>query len=149
MQKSKPFFENSNLSILPLHKFSSTALNPKSLRINSFKKSELSFRKSKKSDMQLNKFDIYEINKNPKSKTIEENMQIRDIIYRRNKNNKKIVLISLNILNYIIFFLYVLSKIEKMRIFYIRLKIVYAKLFLWKIFWKLLKYQIMFYSKMR
>ena len=39
--------------------------------------------------MQLNKFDIYEINKNPKSKTIEENMQVRDIIYRRNKNNKK------------------------------------------------------------
>ena len=84
--------------------------------------------------MQLNKFDIYEINKNPKSKTIEENMQIRDIIYRRNKNNKKN---SFNFFKYFklyYFFLYVLSKIEKMPIFYIRLKIVYVKLFLWKIF---------------
>ena len=98
--------------------------------------------------MQLNKFDIYEINKNPKSKTIEENMQVRDIYIGEIKIKKKIVLIFLNILNYIIFFLCVLSKIEKMRIFYIRLKIVYVKLFLWKIFWKLLKYQIMFCSKM-
>ena len=131
LQKTKPFFENSSLSILPIQKFSS--LNAKSLRINSFKKNEHSNAKSKKSEMKL--FTDFGINKNAKSKTIEENRQMKEIFYRRNKKNKNIVLISLNILNYIIFFLCVLLKIGKMQIFYILLKIVYVKHFRWKIFW--------------
>ena len=131
LQKTKPFFENSSLSILPIQKFSS--LNAKSLRINSFKKSEHSIAKSKKIEMKL--FTDFGINKNAKSKTIEENRQMKEIFYRRNKKNKNIVLISLNILNYIIFLLCVLLKIGKMQIFYILLKIVYVKHFRWKIFW--------------
>lgn len=85
LQKTKPFFENSSLSILPIQKFSS--LNAKSLRINSFKKSEHSIAKSKKSEMKL--FTDFGINKNAKSKTIEENRQMKEIFYRRNKKNKK------------------------------------------------------------
>ena len=46
LQKTKPFFENSSLSILPIQKFSS--LNAKSLRINSFKKNEHSIAKLQK-----------------------------------------------------------------------------------------------------
>ena len=85
LQKTKPFFENSSLSILPIQKFSS--LNAKSLRINSFKKSEHSIAKSKKIEMKL--FTDFGINKNAKSKTIEENRQMKEIFYRRNKKNKK------------------------------------------------------------
>jgi len=34
-------------------------------------------------------FTDFEINKNAKSKTIEENRQMKEIFYRRNKKNKK------------------------------------------------------------
>ena len=87
LQKAKPFFDNSSLSIIPLQKFSSSSLNPNNIRINSFKKSEHSFGNSKKSNVVLN--TNFELNKNIKSKTLEEKMQIKEIIYKKNKNIKK------------------------------------------------------------
>ena len=81
-------------------------------------------------------FTDFEINKNAKSKTIEENRQMKEIFYRRNKKNKKN---SFNFFKYFklyYFFPLCVIKIGKMQIFYILLKIVYVKHFRWKIFWK-------------